>query len=160
MSDDIDPPEKPPAADKTWLDILGQRIDENARPVSAAPAAPAGPAAPAVPGVAGQGGPPRSLAGMRFTDLMPPKRPAAGVQRQTDLYDASVHTGTTEKLRSSEQARAAAEARVVELEKEVARLRDLVGQSDAAELDELRTKLAEAHAIIQAIEQAYLAGER
>jgi chromosome segregation ATPase len=77
-------------------------------------------------------------------------------------------------MAESEQARGAAEARVAMLERELADLRGRMSYEreaashaisaasggGAAEIALLRAELAEAHEIIRAIEEAYLAGER
>ncbi len=67
-------------------------------------------------------------------------------------------------LQKSEDARGRAEARVAELERQVAGLSaggtgESVGSGDSrAEVERLRRELEDAHAIIRTIEQAYLAG--
>ena len=122
---------------------------------------------------------------VRLSSLRPPKGstedqlPTAVVPlRSGERWDAGETTSEGERklsrrLSESEHARRAAEARVVELDRELGDLRARMayereaaaqaasggGPADASQLERLRAELVEAHEIIRAIEEAYLAGE-
>jgi hypothetical protein len=169
----VDDSKKRPGS-KTWLDILGQRME--AAKASAAEAESELLA--------------RSRR-VRFSDLTPPGQETVLGSRQTNLMGATdvpsppaparpvapvsaAPTAPTRplpvapgesaeelrrKLKTSEDKCREAEARVSALQSEVDALRDLISQANVGEVEQLRLRLAEAHEIIRAIEQAYLAGE-
>ena len=100
--------------------------------------------------------------------------PDRQTQRQREMERDELlerEKGALRRLSESEHARRAADARVAELERELADLhaqmayeRDAARQAIAAggngaDLERLRTELAAAQEIIRAIEEAYLAGE-
>jgi len=79
---------------------------------------------------------------VRLSDLRPPERRSS---TSDDVGGTETAQDLRARLRESEEARREALERVAELE---------------AELSRLRAQLEEAHEIIRAIEQAYIAGER
>ena len=90
-------------------------------------------------------------------------------QRETETLHRE--KGALQRIKESEEARQAAQARVAELERELADLRARMAyEREAAsrtvsngvaphELTRLRAELIEAREIIRAMEEAYLAGE-
>ncbi|MHC5053943.1 MAG: hypothetical protein ACYTKD_04420 [Planctomycetota bacterium] len=131
------------------------------------PSRPGPPVAPSVP-LRPPGPPPQNPPGVRPA---PHARPASdtwpagpGQRRAPAPPPADAVARLQAELQKAEDARRGAEARVAELEHEVTGL--LAGVPGGAggngngreELERLRRELDEAHAIIRAIEQAYLAG--
>lgn len=141
------PPAGPRPVRLSDLAPPGGRAPAGARPgTPSAPALPGRPAAPNVP-------------------LRPPGRLPQGSPLPRPAPPAGDEVGRLHaELKVSEDARRRAEARVAELEREMTGL--LAGVPGAAggngngqaEVERLRRELEEAHTIIRAIEQAYLAG--
>jgi hypothetical protein len=96
----------------------------------------------------------------------PPGPPAEAVEgRPAPPAGAAEAAALRDRLEESERARRAAESRVARLEEEVAALQAASPEGGGPaqnheEIERLRSELAEARAIIRAIEEAFLAGER
>jgi len=172
-------------ANKTWLDILGEKIDDARRTPSVVAAS----IASRSDGRAKGGGNGKSRR-VRFSDLDAPESkspPATAAEpavdhgviqvlhRQLDrarerLAEAEARLGMLQKRRKeAEEKLAVAQKRREEAESRAAALEELIAaqrsatqapQADTAEVESLRRRLAEAYEIISAIEQAYLEGER
>lgn len=136
------------------------------------PGAPAGPplsgrpAAPSVP-LRPPGPPPQNPPAARRAPTGPAAAPGPPPPPSLQPPPADAVAGLRAEVRKSEDDRRRAEARVAELERKVAGF--LAGAPGApgasgengdgrAEIERLRRELEEAHTIIRAIEQAYLAG--
>jgi len=143
------PPPLPPAGPRPV------RLSDLAPPSGQAPGG-ARPSVPSAPGLPGRPAAPN-------VPLRPPGRLPQGspVSRPAPLARDDVGRLRAE-LKTSEDARRQAEARVAELEREMtgllAGVPSAAGGNGHAEVEQLRRELEEAHTIIRAIEQAYLAG--
>ena len=121
------------------------------------------PAAPSRPAPVGPPAPGR-LAAPSVPSRPPGPPPQTPVPARPTAPPADAVARLRAEFRKSEDARRRAEARVAELEREIVELRASVsvgaqGNGNGhAETERLRRELGEAHTIIRAIEEAYLAG--
>jgi hypothetical protein len=165
---------------KTWLDILGQRMEAAKKSAAEAESelhrksqrvrfsdlAPPGekntflglgsePTSPI-----GAAPPPHEVtAPLLKPDEAPPPAPKTPPAPPAAPAAGDDAAELRRKLQTSEEKCREAESRVADLQAEVDALRDLIAQANVGEMEQLRLRLAEAYEIIHAIEQAYLAGE-